>query len=261
MQQIYPSNNQKMSLHITITCSGKKRFRVWAEELGKQNSKYGDRVIKVENSREIHFNFPVSPRELFIGCLNADNPHDKDFEVVIEQKPLKTYNIWMDEEVKEFIQMAINFSQFCGFVDVPKGGTMYSTADRKFNISYVPQIKDYTTGQVINTPARVGHNTGLIEISAAKFRRYTIPMRMMILLHEFSHKYRNPKIGLNISNEFGADINGLYVYLGIGYSKVDAICVFANVFLKAQTNQNIERIRKIQAYIQKFENQEYAQAT
>jgi hypothetical protein len=58
---------------------------------------------------------------------------------------------------------------------------------------------------------------------------------------------------------FGADINALYLYLGTGWSKIDAITVFAKVFLKAQTDSNILRIRKIQDYIQRFENQEYAQ--
>jgi hypothetical protein len=111
----------------------------------------------------------------------------------------------------------------------------------------------------MNTPSRIGHNTGIIDVAKAKFDSYTIPMRMMILLHEYSHKYRNPKIGLDISNEIGADINALYIYLGLGYSKIDAICVFANVFLKAQTSSNIDRMRKIMDYIQKFENQEYAQ--
>ena len=119
---------------------------------------------------------------------------------------------------------------------------------------------DYATGNAVNTPARIGHKTGIIEVAKSKFDRYTVPMRVMILLHEFSHKYRNPKIGLPIAHESGADVNGLYLYLGVGFSKVDAICVFANVFLKAQTDSNIQRMRKIQEYIQKFENQEYAKA-
>jgi len=83
-------------------------------------------------------------------------------------------------------------------------------------------------------------------------------MRLMILLHEFSHKYKNPKIGLEISNELGADINALYIYLGLGFSKIDAICVFAKVFLGAQTDSNLDRMRKINDYIRKFENQEFA---
>ena len=83
-------------------------------------------------------------------------------------------------------------------------------------------------------------------------------MRMAILLHEFSHKFKNPKIGLQISNEIGADINALYIYLGLGFSKIDAITVFAKVFLKAQTDGNMERMKKILDYINRFENQEYA---
>ena len=81
---------------------------------------------------------------------------------------------------------------------------------------------------------------------------------LLILLHEFSHKYKNPKLGLDISNETGADVNALYVYLGLGFSKIDAICVFANVFLVAQTKGNIERMRKIMDYIQKFESGQFA---
>ena len=61
-----------------------------------------------------------------------------------------------------------------------------------------------------------------------------------------------------ISDEVGADVNGLYLYLGNGFSKVDAICVFAKVFLKAQTPQNQQRLKKILDYIKKFENQEFA---
>ena len=81
---------------------------------------------------------------------------------------------------------------------------------------------------------------------------------MAILLHEYSHVFRNPKIGLEIQNEVGADINALYIYLGLGFSKIDAICVYANVFLKAQTKGNIERMRKIMDYIAKFENGDFA---
>jgi ferritin len=50
----------------------------------------------------------------------------------------------------------------------------------------------------------------------------------------------------------------LYIYLGLGYSKVDAIFVFANVFLKAQSQGNMVRMRKIMDYIKRFENQEFA---
>ena len=259
MHTIYDTANQPMTLNITISCNGKKRFRVWAEDLGKKNSQYACREIDVDNSREIYFSLPVSPKKLFIACVNVNNPNDKDFKVNIQQAPLKKYDIWIDEDTRNFVQMAITFSQTCGFTMPQKKGTIYQTSDGKFNIKYFPAIIDFVSGKVLNTPARIGHNTGIIEVSAVKFAKYTIPMRLCILLHEFSHKYKNPKIGLQISNEFGADINALYIYLGLGFSKIDAITVFAKVFLKAQTDSNMQRMRKILDYINRFENKEYAQ--
>ena len=127
-----------------------------------------------------------------------------------------------------------------------------------YNIKYYPKIIDFATGNVLNTPARIGHKTGIIEVAQVSMLKYTIPMRMIILLHEFSHKYKNPLMNLPISDEIGADLNALYLYLGCGFSKVDAIFVFANVFLKAQTQSNLERMNKIMEYIKKFENEEYA---
>jgi len=254
----YISDNRKFALNITIECKGKRKFRAWAEELQKPNSRYADREITVDGKRTIYFSFPVSPKMLFIGVLDSENPKGSDFKVTVEETELTTYNIWIDGETKRFLQLAISFSQQCGFEKASDSGRIFTTDDREFTIKYFNVIKDHKSGKFMNTPARIGHSTGIIEVAKAKFDKYTIPMRLIILLHEFSHKYKNPKIGLEISNEVGADINALYIYLGLGFSKIDAICVFANVFLKAQTKGNIERMRKIMDYIQKFENQEFA---
>jgi hypothetical protein len=255
----FNTDNQEIALHVTITCKGTKRFRAFAHDSVKINSFYADRVIEVNETRTIYFSFPISPKSVIIGIINANDAEDTDYNFEIVEKPLKTYNIWLDEETREFVQMAMGFSQRCGFEKPSPRGTLYQSPDCYFNIKYYPAIKDFTSGQVLNTPARIGHNTGIIEVAAIKFIKYTIPMRMCILLHEFSHKYKNPKMNLEISNEIGADINALYIYLGLGFSKIDAICVFANVFLKAQTNENMIRMKKILDYINKFESQEFAQ--
>jgi len=256
--QKYDSNNRKFCLHITIKCAKEKKFRVWAEEFQKRNSKYADREIVVSGQRTIFFNFPVSPQVLFIGILNSENPQDSDFSVDIQEKELITYNIWIDSETSDFLSLAVPFSQISGFSQANEAGRVYTTDDKEFTIKYFDVIRDYKTRGAMNTPARIGHKSGIIETAKVKFDKYTIPMRLVILLHEFSHKYKNPKIGLDITDETGADINALYIYLGLGFSKIDAICVFANVFLKAQTKGNIERMRKIMDYIQRFENQEFA---
>lgn len=252
------TNNKAFSLNITITCAGKKKFRVWAEDYGRRNSKYADREIVVEGKRTIHFNFPVSPRELFFGCANSENPRDTDYKIETEEVSLKTYNIWLDEETRKFLKLAIHFCQVCGFEDATPQGREFKTDDNEFRIKYYDVIRYVMSGRVMSTPARIGHKSGIIEISKTRFQKYTIPMRLMIILHEFSHKYKNPKIGLEISNEIGADINGLYIYLGLGFSKIDAICVFAKVFLTAQNSSNLNRMRKINDYISSFESGKYA---
>lgn len=254
----YDSNNKQFCLVITIETNGKKRFRVWAEDLGKKNSLYATREIDVEGKRSIYFSFPVSPKKLFIGVLNSSDPKDKGYTVTLLETNIKDYNIWLDDNTKSFLKLGTYFSQVCGFTNTNARGRISTNENKSFHIRFFDIIRDGKTGNILNTPARIGHNTGIIEVAKAKFDKYTIPMRMMILLHEFSHKYKNPKIGLDISNEVGADINALYIYLGLGYSKIDAICVYANVFLKAQTQGNITRMRKIMDYINKFENQDFA---
>lgn len=255
----YESNDRKFCLYITLSCKGKKRFRVWAEDLGKKNSKYADREIWVEEKRTIHFNFPISPKTLFLGIVNPDNVNDSEYDVVLMEAPLKTYNIDIDAQTQRFLNTSLLFSKVSGFEQGAPQGRVFNPYKDEFIIKYYDVIRDGATGNVLSTPARIGHQSGIIEVSKAKFDNYTIPMREIILLHEFSHKYKNPKIGLEISNEFGADVNGLYTYLGLGFSKIDAIVCFAKVFLKAQTPGNMARMAKINDYIQKFEAGQFAE--
>jgi hypothetical protein len=259
MKQVWTTDNRKMRLAISIRCKGNRKFRVYAEDTGKQNSKYADRDIKVKGARTIFFSLPVTPKTLTICCFDMGDPRRQDFEVIIVEKPLVTYNVWFGKETLDFLKLAIHFSQVCGFESAGKQGRIFQTADEYFKIKYYPVIIDFKTGRAMNTPARIGHTTGNIDISKIKFDKYTLAMRMIILLHEFSHVYKNPKIGLKIENEIGADINALYIYLGLGFSKVDALYVYANIFLKAQTKGNIERMRRITDYITRFEAGEFAQ--
>tara|TARA_R110000751_G_scaffold36021_2_gene88244 strand:- start:215 stop:1003 length:789 start_codon:yes stop_codon:yes gene_type:complete len=252
------SNNEKFSIHVGIKCNGKKRLRVRVKDQGKVNTNYVDRQMNVTDSRNIYFNFPVTPKVMDLVVSNLDDPNDTDIQITTIRTPLKDFNIWLDQDTQDFLSLAIPFAQVCGFETATGNGRLFTTNDKKYQIKFFDIIRDYKSGKPLNTPARIGHSTGRIEIAKVKFDKYTVPMRMAILLHEYSHVFRNPKIGLEIQNEVGADINALYIYLGLGFSKIDAICVYANVFLKAQTKGNIERMRKIMDYIAKFENGDFA---
>ena len=49
-------------------------------------------------------------------------------------------------------------------------------------------------------------------------------MRMAILLHEFSHFYLNDRM----EDETEADLNGLLIYLALGYPRIEAYQSFFN---------------------------------
>lgn len=134
--QQYESNNNKFQLNITITCSGEKKFRVWAEEFQKPNSKYGDREIVVNGTRTIYFPFPVSPKTLFIGVLNSISPTDKDFKVELYQSSLVDYNVWLDADTRDFLNLAVPFCQVAGFVGASPKGNLFKSKDDKFKIVY-----------------------------------------------------------------------------------------------------------------------------
>jgi hypothetical protein len=261
MEQIWETENRAVRLNVSIKCTGKCLFRVTAQDF-KPFSFYANRQIVVDGYRTINLSFPVTPKKLKINVEAVTNSkfEKSDFIVKIEEEQLKTYDVKISRETRHFLDLAVFFSQVCGFEKPNSNGRIFQTKDKKFNIKYFPKIVDFKTGRILNTPARIGHSTGIIEVSQASMVKYTVAQRMVILLHEYSHKYMNPKQGRDISDEVGADINGLYIYLGLGFSKVDAIFVFANVFLKAQTPSNLDRMRKIMDYIKRFENGEFAKA-
>ena len=113
--QAYDSNNRQFSLYITIKCEGQKKFRVIADDYGKQNSQYANRDVLVNGEKTIFLSFPVSPKKISLEVFNTKESSDKNFEVKVEAKPLRSYNIWMDDETKSFLTLAINFSQRAGF--------------------------------------------------------------------------------------------------------------------------------------------------
>lgn len=265
MEFSWKANNRKASIWITLNSSSPIVVRVIATDGANKYTKFADRSFKVNGERTIYLSFPISSEVVNIALFNPKNGNtqsDPSFSLVnLEEKPLKNYAVWLDEKTRNFLVLAENFSKNASHyaASQPNGQpTIYQTSNGEFTIKYSSVIK--LNGQPITTPARIGHNSGHIEVSRKYFMNYTVPMRMMILLHEFSHKYKNPKIGVEISNEIGADVNALYIYLGLGFSKIDAIYVYANVFLKAQSKGNIHRMRVIMDYIDKFEKGEFTKS-
>lgn len=257
-----PSNNMSFQLVIKIKTNHKTPIKIIALDPNKPASKYYDRCPVVDGEREFILHFPVSPKNLNIIIFNKQNgnmPYGEDgsFEILgFSVQKLQQYDVWWNQDAKNFYNFAVNFCQNASVLSATKkdgNPSIYRSTDGKFTIDYFNDIKDRKTGKIVSTPARIGHSTGIIEVSKSKFLQYTIPMRLVILLHEFGHKYLNPTINRTIDYETGADISALYIYLGKGWSPFEANKSFLHVFRKANSDGNHKRFKIVRDFIDKYD--------
>lgn len=236
-----------MKIHLETRTP--QRIRIVAKDAGKPNTFYVNRSGMVRGKRVFELPMPISPKNLTISVFNqryGDVNGDRSFRVQkFDVAPLQTWDINTTKDTEEFVKFARQFSENAGVLSTG----LYESAWGKYKIKYFDVIRNRKTGAPIPTPARIGNTTGIIEISKKDFIKYTVPMRMIILLHEFSHVYIND----DIADETQADLNGLYVYLGKGFPRVEAHKAFLNVFDKADTYENERRYHKIRGYISAFD--------
>ena len=139
------------------------------------------------------------------------------------------------QKAKKFMEFAQPFCENAGILS--SADSIYVSNDWKFRIDYKDVLMDQ--GKPSSTPARIESDTGRIEINKSRFQNYTVPERMAILLHEFSHFYLNNKM----NNEMEADKNAFFIYLGMGYPRIDGLNAFNEIF-KTSAEQ-IERNPRI----------------
>ena len=260
---------ENFALNLHLRSSRPVKLRVLTYDYNKPYTKYSDRDIILNGERVIYLTFPKSPEFLVLEVTEQGQgaqQQSKNWEVVGYQGKnnkvlpyqvigINKCDVWMDEDTRKFFEFAEFFSTNAGIFTA--NGT-YSIG--KFKIDYQDFIIDKKTNTLVNTPARIGHDTGLIHVARQMFQDYTVPQRLMILLHEFSHKYINPKYGKDIGNEFAADINALYIYLGNGYPAIDAQTVYLKVFNQdgVDAKLSLRRYAFIEDYIKKFKNNNIA---
>jgi oligoribonuclease (3'-5' exoribonuclease) len=248
-----PTRYEELTLLIKIRTYNPQRIRIKVIDSVQPNTAFTDRYKTVEGESIFFVRMPVSAEEVLVYVYNEENGNmqqgmDKSFEVIsITKEPLEKKMDVIDfsnSDVRSFVNFATRFSYNAG--SLASGN--YVSDDGRFVIKYLPTIQDDGVEQT--TPARIDIDSGIIEVSKRQFMDYTIPNRMAILLHEFSHVYMND----NVDDEVEADLNGLLIYLGLGYPRIEAFEVFAKTFINAPTDQNGMRYERIKNFIDTFEN-------
>ncbi len=151
------------------------------------------------------------------------------------------------QSVHDFVPFAERFCFNAGVMPTYKN-RLYVSGSGGFKIRYSDYIVDEDSNQRL-TPARIGIYDKIIEVSQEKFVPMTVPMRLCILFHEFSHLFYNE----DMYDEEEADLNGLHIYLALGYPRVEAIETFITTFYSSQSEKNHERLEKVKSFTKEFE--------
>jgi hypothetical protein len=241
--------SQPTTLIIPIETASEHKIGIRVKSAEHPNTAFVDRYKTIMGQVEIKVGMPVAPEKAIVEVYNEPMgimPMRGGFRVGdIIQQPLQDIPQcinFANPKIKEAIPFFTQFSAIAGYADA--GNKVYYDKTYQFVIKYMDSIP-----QARETPARIHADEGFIEVSAEYFRNYTIPMRMAVLLHEFAHFWLNR----DIDSEIEADLNGLALYLSLGYPRISAFNSFTRVFMNAPTAANKERMEIIKTFISNFD--------
>jgi hypothetical protein len=244
--------NKPITLMIEVATPYPKKIRVIVKDAKKPFSFYTNRYATAKGTQKFYVRMPISPNVAKIIVKSEDG--DDEFKIIdFKEVPLVTKEGIIDfnnKKIVDFITFAEEFSQKAGYLSA--GGSTYVSNRGNYRIDYLDDIYS-KSGRPLETPARISQSRGIIQVSKEKFKNYTIPMRMAILLHEFSHFYLND----NMADEIEADLNGLLIYLALGYPRIEAFQAFLTVFHTTPTEQNVDRFDVLNQFIANFEKGRY----
>jgi hypothetical protein len=240
-----------MPLVIKLTLRAVDPVKVFirCDDASRRNTTYTNRYNTIQGIEEFLIRMPLSPELSLITIVNEDGDDDGFNLVAKEVLPIKTQMSAFDfgkPGISKFVVFAQFFAERAGYLSPGE----YFNETGEYKITYLSEIVSHTNSKVLNTPARISANSGLVEVSKSKFDKYTVPGRLAVLLHEFCHIFVNK----DISSETEADKHAATIYLGLGYPRIDLLNVFANIFYRADTDVNRKRMSLFIKYVNDFDN-------
>jgi hypothetical protein len=261
MQQRILTGYQEQILKIGVRTAKPEQIRIIVSDAAQKNTVFTNRYNVVNGDKFFYIRMPMAPNVALVQVYNdANGPvaNDNSFTMIgsdrkpgmgIEQMELEKKMDVVDmsnPDVRSFVDLGQRFSYNAGWLQTG----LYKTGPVK--ISFLPALMD-DKGKESATPARVGEESGIIEVSQKLCVPFTVPMRFAILCHEFAHFYLNHEK----YSEIEADLQGLLIYLGLGYPHIEAHQAFLETFIGTPTELNKKRYDIIKRFIKDFENHKF----
>ena len=240
-----------MLLSIRVLRPVKLRIMVYDKQTQRI---YAERKLRLERNRKVLIKLPIVPDELTTKLINENLPNGESHFLLEEIKVMQDTKcpLELSEGDKHFIRFVKWFATGLETLEATKKGTLYQSEG--FSILYMDTIRE---GSVeLTTPARISRANGVIEVSKKAIRDYTVPMLIVMLLHEYAHKYKNPEYGKEIENEITADIIAVHIALNLGFDAIEVANCFRAVFAKKDTDLNRRRMAAVEDFISLFQRNE-----
>ncbi len=211
---------------------------------------YAQRRLKLSKSLDLLVKMPIVPDELTASLISEDEvPGREGFSLErIEVRPDTKCPLELTDRDVKFIAFAKWFAVELPRLEAGEKGTIYQSEG--FSILYLDRLKDGETE--LTTPARIDRGSGMIEVSKKAVAEYTVPMLILMLLHEYGHKWKNPEYNKEVANELTADIIAVHIALNLGFDYTEVENCYRAVFAKKDTELNRKRMKAISEFIHLF---------
>src|SRR4051812_22188577 len=250
---------QACTVRLTIRSLKPCTIHILAYDRDRQNTVFTNRFENVmqDGDNDTWIPMPLTPKNVIVSIFteagNKSVGEEANFKIVGIRKYPNVFSDYsaiglFDAGLASFVDLAQRFCFNAGILPVSQPGECYCSQDKLFKIRYLPTLTDPKTGQEVNTPMRISAYTRVIEASRAKLLSMSVPGRFCIGTHEYSHEFENK----NPDDELEADINGLTIYLGMGYSKYEAIETYATTFYNSPNEENLSRFKHIEKFVKNF---------
>lgn len=226
---------------------------------GKKNAQR-NAAQRFRGKKWFSFPLPIAPDYLRLEISDKNTGKKSGIQILDKRISCKKpVGLSVDAETKRFIEFAAWFARHSGTLRTG----LHSSANNEFHIRYLPVITSLETGKRVHTPARVSHETGVMEVSQEDFLQLSVVNRLVILLHEFFHVYGNT------TNEKDCDRFALNVALKMGFSKTECFYTLSKLFMysshpavgeagkfqAASEQEKEERVLRAKDFIMVFQEQ------
>lgn len=240
-----------MLLSIRVLRAVNLRLSVFDAETGRI---YLERPLRLNRNKRVLVKMPIVPDQLTCEIIDKNLPRQNSaFKLEhIKVIPDTKCPVELTQNDKSFIRFAKWFATESSRLQAGKVGTLYQSDG--FAILYMDNIID--NGIELSTPARIAKESGVIQVSKKRTQDYTVPMLIVMLLHEYAHKFKNHEYGKKESNELAADLIACHITLNLGFDPMEVKQCFKDVFGTKNTQLNKKRMAAITEFIQHFKNNE-----